>query len=192
MWDTLSKQSISIQEENKETGKQENERKETIEKVKMAIVIKPRYKKENEKIADFIGCFERLVISNEWSDETAGKMFPTLLESDSSYLEKIDDLAGKRKFTAILSEQEPYRGANVQKLLNLKFAGDSIEEHRKEVVRLVETVYTKFAKANKEILAKDFFINSLPNDLKYHVLKMAEKTAKLEDVVNMTILAKNA
>ena len=163
MWDTLSKQSISIQEENKETVGLENERKETNEKVEMAIVIKPRYKKENEKIADFMSYFERLIISNEWSNETARKMFLTLLERDSSYLEKIDDLARKIKFTemkkAILSEQEPYKGANVQKLLNLQFAGDSIEEHRKEVVRLVGTVYTKFAKANKEILVEDFFIN---------------------------------
>jgi len=160
-------------------------------------LIKPRYKEKEERIYDFIAYFERLVVANSWNDETAAKIFYSFLESNSAHLAIIDGLTERDRKSfkeikkAIQAEQEPYRKSNLHKLFQIKCTSGKIEDFRDEVVRLIDLLYPKAAKTTRSQLSRDFFVNGLPSDTRYQVISASDKAAKLEDAVNIAILARS-
>ena len=92
----------------------------------------------------------------------------------------------------IVETEEPYRISNCNKLLNARMKStDDIEKFRDEVVKLVELVYPKFAKANKKQLACDFFVNGLPENIKKAVMSLSKNVKDVDDAVTIALLNKS-
>lgn len=88
--------------------------------------IRPRYKKEDESVEDFIAYFDRLIVANDWLDEQSEKYLQILLESNSRFHATIDALlvAQRKSYkeikASITAEYiEPYRRWRIEIMVKM-------------------------------------------------------------------------
>ncbi|TRY70392.1 hypothetical protein TCAL_15003 [Tigriopus californicus] len=119
-------------------------------------------------------------------------MFAALLEVGSKALDECEDDA-KRSWVALkrifgARQEETYREAEVQKFFQLRKDGvESVDQYLGRVKDSVEACFSKFAKANRDQLKRDAFVNGLPTTLKTAVLNRDAK--KLGEAVETAMMA---
>lgn len=156
-----------------------------------AMLVRPEVKKVDESIVDYISYFKRIMKANSWNDEKAGKIFPAMLQPGDHYLSIVSNL-GDVTFsdleTAIKNSQAPFRESNLSLLMKCTMddAG-SINELKQKIIELVKSVYPTFEQTHQEMLSRDFFLHSLPLEIRERV--QVTKPVSLDDVVNSAILA---
>ena len=155
-----------------------------------AIAITPVNKKLTDSMSDYVIYFERLALANEWDDKTQARVFPSLLEVGSKALDGFSDatlasFAAVKK--ALLGDTEPFRESNCAKLMNIsRMAKETLPAYRERIAGLVEKVYPKFAANNRQLLIRDYFVHSLPQE--YQKFLWTTNSAKIEDALNAALL----
>lgn len=154
--------------------------------------VRPEPKKPQDSLSDYLKYFGRVAAANGWSDAESAKIFPGLLEVSSNVLEDLDTstLASfDRIKSALTPSEECYREAGVQKFFwcTAMRADESVQEYASRCRSAVQECYPRFAKANKDQLARDRFVHGLVSNLKSAVLKA--NCEKWENAVQAALLA---
>lgn len=159
--------------------------------------VQVRLKTREESMDEYIRYYERIIRANGYSPKTAAQIFPAVIESDSIVQNKLAELTEAEREdwakvkAAIDSGDEPYRDGHVVAFNSLKLLPNEAPEKLKERIQgLIEKIYPRFAKSNKELLLRDKFICSLPDQLRLLVLQQHPK--KIEDAVCALIIVQNA
>ena len=146
--------------------------------------IQPVPMKEDSSIYEYLRYFERVKTANNWSDNTAGKIFMAMLPPKERCLDSVQEVAGFDEIRQKLSEyQVPFREANLKELIAVKKQdNESVQSFADRVAKLVELVYPKFEVNIQKQLTRDFFLHGLPSQTREGVINSRSST--LEDTVN--------
>ena len=158
----------------------------------MPFVVTPQPKKASDQMSSYLLYFGRIKAANDWNDEEAAKVFGGMLECGSTALDNLD-ASQLKSFKAIQDALSPseqaFREARVQELFVMSMKpGERAEAFLSRVRQLIDSVYPKFASANREQLVRDRFVHGLSPDLKAAVLTNGANV-KLNDVVTHAIMA---
>ena len=157
------------------------------------VAVNPVPKQPSDTLADYVKYFRRVKDANGWSDATAAKIFPGLLEVSSNAVDDLDETV-KKSFEAIakalVPKEECYRESAVQKFFMLQ-QGDreSVEDFIGRCKSVVQSCFSKFAKASRDQLIRDKFVHGLGDSLRSAVLN--QKCEKVEEAVQAALLAES-
>lgn len=156
-------------------------------------IVTPRPKGREDTLSNYLNYFARVATTNRWSDEEAARIFPGLLEVDSSALDDLtdDDLKSFKIIKERLTPTEEfYRESKVQELFRLRMTGgEKAVDFASRVRVLVNGCYPKFAASNREQMVRDRFVHGLSEELKTVVLN--GRNTKLEEAVETALMAEN-
>ena len=150
------------------------------------LVIQPRPMRKEESINDFIRIFEKWTKANNWSDSEAADIFDSLVE-DQVLSSRIELLKYKNSFEfikdSLLETGRTQRDADMIALFNCRIGKkESIDEFTLKVTRLVHSVYPKFEPDEKQLLARDFLLAGLQENVRLILLSNVDLSLKVEDI----------
>lgn len=156
-------------------------------------ILKPEMKKKEESILEYLDYFKRVMTANSWDDQRGGTILPAMIPTGDHCLSVVKRL-GPVSFSVIENElntcQEPFREANLTKLMNSKkVENESVLEYKEKVAELVKAVYPTFKLEQQNQLCRDFLLHGLPSSLREKAMVVKPNTT--EEVVNATLMAES-
>jgi len=150
--------------------------------------VRPKTKTIEQPIYEYVTYFDRCVTANSWNDETAGKIFPAMMDPTDKILESLSEEtlgSGYKNIRAeLLKNQEPLRESNCMKLMKVALGNEeTVKSFRSRVVSLVSLVYPNFSSENQNQLARDHFVHGLPDEIQSRIMISGGKS--LDSVVNV-------
>jgi hypothetical protein len=150
--------------------------------------VRPKPKEPDQSTAEYLLYFDRIIVANNWRDETAGKIFPAMFDPKDRSLESLSEEIISSGYQAIkeclLKNEEPLRESNCMKLMKVALGNEeTVKSFRSRVVSLVSLVYPNFSSENQNQLARDHFVHGLPDEIQSRIMISGGKS--LDSVVNV-------